>query len=313
MFIIFTILWFIVRYDEVSQLSVLEECWVSQANARQRSGRAGRVQAGICYRLISQNAFNQVRHHILFIYCYSHFLAFFSFTFIFYDFKSFQSWLLFCDQVWALCNILFLPFPSLPFLSLPFPYFPYLSHPIVSSLSSSISTSWNSSFHLHPSFSYIYFICQLQLPLLHFLLVSPFPHSLIFVSLWSSHCSFSFAFLSYFNMRIQCYFQIDLPILPSLILFPRTFWLSSLSLFFFQLPLPLPTLQLSAHTVPEMLRLSLEELILQILALDLGDPYIFLECAISPPENISIRNALNFLGEIEKSRKNNRRIVIMEC
>ena len=45
----------------------MEECWVSQANARQRSGRAGRVQAGICYRLISQNAFNQVRHHF-----YSH-------------------------------------------------------------------------------------------------------------------------------------------------------------------------------------------------------------------------------------------------
>jgi hypothetical protein len=45
-----------------------------------------------------------------------------------------------------------------------------------------------------------------------------------------------------------------------------------------------------------MLRLSLEELILQILALDLGDPYVFLESAISPPESMSIRNALKFLG-----------------
>ena len=33
---------------------------------------------------------------------------------------------------------------------------------------------------------------------------------------------------------------------------------------------------LPAFTTPEMLRLSLEELILQILALDLGDPYSFL-------------------------------------
>jgi HrpA-like RNA helicase len=46
-----------------------------------------------------------------------------------------------------------------------------------------------------------------------------------------------------------------------------------------------------------MLRLSLEELILQILALDLGDPYDFLEAAISPPESLSIRNALKFLGK----------------
>jgi HrpA-like RNA helicase len=47
-----------------------------------------------------------------------------------------------------------------------------------------------------------------------------------------------------------------------------------------------------------MLRLSLEELILQILALDLGDPYTFLESAISPPENMSIRNALRFLDNL---------------
>jgi hypothetical protein len=49
-----------IRYDESSQLSVLEERWVSQANARQRSGRAGRVQPGVCYRLISSVGFNKV-------------------------------------------------------------------------------------------------------------------------------------------------------------------------------------------------------------------------------------------------------------
>ena len=47
-----------------------------------------------------------------------------------------------------------------------------------------------------------------------------------------------------------------------------------------------------------MLRLSLEELILQILALDLGDPYTFLESAISPPDSLSIRNALRFLDNL---------------
>ena len=37
-------------------MSCLVETWVSQASARQRRGRAGRVRPGTCYRLYSQRA-----------------------------------------------------------------------------------------------------------------------------------------------------------------------------------------------------------------------------------------------------------------
>jgi ATP-dependent RNA helicase DHX36 len=55
---------------------------------------------------------------------------------------------------------------------------------------------------------------------------------------------------------------------------------------------------LAPYTQPEMLRLSLEEIILQILALNLGNPYEFLASAISPPLAKNIRNALQFLSSL---------------
>jgi ATP-dependent RNA helicase DHX57 len=52
------------------------------------------------------------------------------------------------------------------------------------------------------------------------------------------------------------------------------------------------------YAIPEMLRLGLEELVLQILALDLGDPFEFLLSAVSPPTAVSIRHALAYLDSI---------------
>ena len=42
------------RYDSDRGMATLEEVWVSRASARQRRGRAGRVQPGIAYHLVSR-------------------------------------------------------------------------------------------------------------------------------------------------------------------------------------------------------------------------------------------------------------------
>lgn len=41
-------------YDPYSNVSTLQSSWVSKANAKQREGRAGRCQPGICYHLYSK-------------------------------------------------------------------------------------------------------------------------------------------------------------------------------------------------------------------------------------------------------------------
>lgn len=45
-------------YDNQARRSQLLDCWASQAACDQRKGRAGRVQAGTCYRLFSRKRFS---------------------------------------------------------------------------------------------------------------------------------------------------------------------------------------------------------------------------------------------------------------
>ncbi|XP_005113474.2 ATP-dependent RNA helicase dhx29 [Aplysia californica] len=49
------------RYMENSQMSALEEVFISKANSKQRAGRAGRVRAGCCFRLYTQAQHREFR------------------------------------------------------------------------------------------------------------------------------------------------------------------------------------------------------------------------------------------------------------
>lgn len=45
-------------YDRVTGVSSFKVTWISQASANQRAGRAGRTEAGHCYRLNIKNHFH---------------------------------------------------------------------------------------------------------------------------------------------------------------------------------------------------------------------------------------------------------------
>ncbi|KAJ7559257.1 hypothetical protein O6H91_04G075900 [Diphasiastrum complanatum] len=47
------------KYDPNNGLSSLQEAWISKASAKQRRGRAGRVQSGCCIRLFSRQQFQK--------------------------------------------------------------------------------------------------------------------------------------------------------------------------------------------------------------------------------------------------------------
>lgn len=61
---------------------------------------------------------------------------------------------------------------------------------------------------------------------------------------------------------------------------------------------------LQDYQLPEMLRVGIEDLVLQILILDLGNPTIFLSKALNPPSELAMSNSLNLLetlGAVECS------------
>lgn len=61
------------------------------------------------------------------------------------------------------------------------------------------------------------------------------------------------------------------------------------------------------HQLPEILRVGLEDIVLQILTLDLGEPSKFLASAIDPPSALAMKNALRLLeslGAVECAWKN---------
>lgn len=55
---------------------------------------------------------------------------------------------------------------------------------------------------------------------------------------------------------------------------------------------------LQEYQLPEMLRVGIEDLVLQILVLDLGEPTSFLKKALDPPTNLALSNSLKMLEQL---------------
>ncbi|XP_013409135.1 ATP-dependent RNA helicase dhx29 [Lingula anatina] len=51
------------RYIESKQMSSLEEVYISQASAKQRQGRAGRVRPGVCFRLFTRHKYDSMKSY----------------------------------------------------------------------------------------------------------------------------------------------------------------------------------------------------------------------------------------------------------
>lgn len=65
--------------------------------------------------------------------------------------------------------------------------------------------------------------------------------------------------------------------------------------------------KMDAYTLPEMLRVRLDDLVMQILLLDLGEPADFLQKAVDPPSKLAVTNSLRLLQglsavEVESSK-----------
>ncbi|CAN0039940.1 unnamed protein product, partial [Sphacelaria rigidula] len=56
---------------------------------------------------------------------------------------------------------------------------------------------------------------------------------------------------------------------------------------------------LSEFQLPEMLRVSLDDMVLQILLLDKGDPAEFLASAVNPPTDLAVGNSIKYLCELQ--------------
>lgn len=47
-------------YDAFTKMCALNATWISKANAKQRSGRAGRSRRGVCFRMFTEKMYDNM-------------------------------------------------------------------------------------------------------------------------------------------------------------------------------------------------------------------------------------------------------------